>query len=253
MKNVLISDLINSLMPLSQGLLRASYIFKELNETELFDWCSKEMNGYDDRENVPEYRKFQGVLNTDIMNGYTYTQNFKIPLNENDENLKKISTIHNGQSISAIESLIDSSNPTFATLVPADNYWVAQKYIQGNIQNLRVLVHKAAFEHIITSVKKELIDKLYDLSKKYGNLNKYDIGKKKMKRNQPNITNNNVTFGDNTKISNSQVGNTNTKTEGSSKKFFEKHPVLSAIVAALIVAIIVATRFWKEIIIFLGK
>jgi len=89
--------------------------------------------------------------------------------------------------------------------------------------------------------------------KKYGNLNKYDIGKKKMKRNQPNITNNNVTFGDNTKISNSQVGNTNTKTEGSSKKFFEKHPVLSAIVAALIVAIIVATRFWKEIIIFLGK
>lgn len=240
------------MITVSQALIRASYIFTELNETNQLEWCNKEMNGYEDRENVPDYRIFQGVLTTDISNGFTYAQNIKIPLNDDDENLKKISTIHNGRPIGAIESLADSSNSTFVTYVPADNYWVAQKYIQGDLQNLRIIVHKSAFENLLSSVKTKLIDSLYDLSKKYGNLNKYDMGKKRMKKKQTNVTNN-VTFGDNTKISNSQVGNSNTKTEENSKNFFEKHPVLSSIVAALIVGIIVATKYWKEIINFFEK
>lgn len=253
MRNVLIVDLVNSLMPLSQGLLRASYIFKELNETELLEWCNKEMNGYKDRENVPDYRIIQGLLTTDIINGYTVLTNVNIPINKDDENLKQISTIHNGNPICAIESYLETDTSTFTTQVPSNNYWVVQKYINGNIQNLRILTHKSAFENIIISAKKKLIDSLYNLSKENGNLNKYDIGKKKMKKNRLNITNNNVTFGDNTKITNSQVGNTNTKAEENSRNFFEKHPVLSSIIAALIVAIIFATQFWKEILDFFEK
>lgn len=253
MRNILIADLMNSMMPLSQGLIRASYIFKELNANNLLEWCNKEMNGYEDRENVPDYRKFQGILTTEVINGFSILQNVTIPMNKNDNNLTQISTIHDGNSISAIETLLKTDSDTFTTPVPSNNYWVAQKYIKGTIQNLRVITHKAAFEQIITSVQKELIDKLYDLSKKYGNLNKYDIGKKKMKKKQPIITNNTVNFGDNTKINNSQVGNTNTKPEENSKNFFEKHPVLSSIVAALIVGIIFATKYWQEIIKLLGK
>ena len=163
MRNILIADLMNSMMPLSQGLIRASYIFKELNANNLLEWCNKEMNGYEDRENVPDYRKFQGILTTEVINGFSILQNVTIPMNKNDNNLTQISTIHDGNSISAIETLLKTDSDTFTTPVPSNNYWVAQKYIKGTIQNLRVITHKAAFEQIITSVQKELIDKLKKL------------------------------------------------------------------------------------------
>ena len=56
----LLSDEKNSL---ASALLKMKVLSSRLNNHELSEWIDKEINGYNNKDMLPEYRKFPALLN----------------------------------------------------------------------------------------------------------------------------------------------------------------------------------------------
>ena len=64
------------------------------------------------------------------------------------------------------------------------------------------------------------------------------------------INDHSINVGDGNSITGSNIGNNNQITPQENKNFFERHPIITGIIASLIVAIFVVTKFGKQILAF---
>ena len=61
-KSQIIKDLANGTVDLHTSLKRAKVIFQEIGSEDSSRWIRNELEGYKDKEDVPEYRKVRGSL-----------------------------------------------------------------------------------------------------------------------------------------------------------------------------------------------
>lgn len=95
-KSKIIIDIVEEKVPLVQSLNRLLLLSKDINNKQLEEWVTREINGYGSGEEVPEYRKtkvFELVYSG--INGSFQTKN--VTLNKgwiNKEYLDKFSELH---------------------------------------------------------------------------------------------------------------------------------------------------------------
>lgn len=246
-KNEILSQLINNEITLEEAMNRAIHIAIEMGDSKFQIWLKKELCGYDIKEKVPDYRMVHGIINVYDKYGNKY----ELPQRINDEKFQVISHQGNALGIKGIQKTIDNSNVFIEAGIPAENYPYLQQLIDFEIYNATLKVNKTQFEDILSTVKIELINQLSQKKKEVKNLNKYDM-EKKMKNDGKKITINDhsINVGDGNSIIGSNIGNNNQITPQENKKFFEKHPIITGIIASLIVAIFVVTKFGKQILAF---
>lgn len=72
----------------------------------------------------------------------------------------------------------------------------------------------------------------------------------KKKTNNIKVDDNSINIGNGNKISNSNIGNNNQVNPLEKKNFFEKHPLLTGVIASLLVTIFLVTKYGDKILKF---
>lgn len=211
-RSKIIVDFVQNDIPLSQMLLRLKTLVFELQNDEIIRWLNCEINGYTDKDIVPSYRNIQGSVKCDIMHGYRIMQNAFLPLQCDDPYIQEIIMNHFKESTSAIEKMIEKNEGSFMTVIPAGAYPYLQEYVNGYVQNAKVIYAPYHFADIYASIKNKVLDILLLLEQKCGNLDSYDLNLTDTKKQEVislilNIIfqDNSITIGDKNKIENSHL------------------------------------------------
>lgn len=246
-KNEILAQLIGNEITLEEAMNRAIHIAIKLGDSEFQKWVNKEICGYNTNERVPDYRMMHGIITISDKYGNTNDLQQRI----NDEKFQIISHQGNALGIKGIQKTIDDSNFFIEVEIPAENYPYLQQFASFKIDNAKLKVNKTQFEDLLSSVRTELINHLSQKTKEVKNLNKYDM-EKKMKKDVKKITINDhsINVGDGNTITGSNIGNNNQVIPKEDKKFFEKHPLITGLIASLLVAVFLVTKYGKEILSF---
>lgn len=208
----IIVDFVQNGTPLSQILLRLKTLVFELENDEIIRWLDCEINGYTDKDIVPSYRDIRGTVKCDIVHGFTIIQGIFLPIQYDNPHIQQIITNHFKESTSAIEKMIKKDEGEFMTVIPVAAYPYLQEYVNGYVQNAKVVYAPYHFSDIYASIKNKVLDILLLLEQKCGNLDSYDLNLTDTKKQEviPLILNiifhdNSITIGNKNKIVDSHL------------------------------------------------
>jgi len=168
----LIKDLSYDKITLNQGLMRAKLIAYEINNDDFKNWISKELNGYNNEDKLPEYR----IIPCDIFAQIeAYGQKKLVPydLTSLDKDLDgMLYSMKMLQSVSIIEKGLTESNETYGYQdLPFALVQDLRKMADNNyITNVKRRIQFSQTEHILNLTKQKLIDTLLDLEKTFPNM-----------------------------------------------------------------------------------
>lgn len=212
---------------LTNGLYKLKLLASRIKNVELLEWINRELNGYDDDKDLPEYRKTVGLLKGSFSNGFYNQVNQSIPtFNFPPELIDFISNYKIYQNISIIEDYANKAEDSLPMSIPAELSAFMMKFIQEynptargySLYNVYLLISTKAYKNILMNVRNYALDLSLALEGELGYEIEIDeIIKKREETNQiihnymtqNNITNvgdgNLVNTGDNNTISQNTV------------------------------------------------
>ena len=146
----LLGDCIDFENDINKILRRSKVIAKGLNLLEFEKWISKELNGYDVKDDIPKYRIVKGNIKVLSCNGM-------IPVNLADEFMEVANSRKIFQSTSEIEELIKTNKDSL--LVPfVGNANEAMCNLTDTNAQFYLEIHKSQFKNIIDQVVNTILD-----------------------------------------------------------------------------------------------
>jgi hypothetical protein len=207
----LISDIIEELMDsktsLSSPLLKTKVLATKIENKLLLDWVNNEINGYDHKSQIPDYRVINCNVFINYILGFHQYTNQSLMISSFPEALRKsLDVIVLNNSIAALENLSNSPNTSDIESIPSgDDLQRVQKHLRSNGNpNINILQLKKstsvnAITQVIFTVRSKLLDLMLEIDNKFGNITDFDS----IKSNNDKIT----TIMNNTVINNNGDGN----------------------------------------------
>lgn len=106
----LISDIVNDLVdvdkPLTSPLLKTKVLASRIKNNELLNWVNNELNGYDNKGVVPQYRVCSGDVLANFIVGNRQVNNMALPTSSLPKDVEKTFISMNfTESVEALEAL----------------------------------------------------------------------------------------------------------------------------------------------------
>jgi len=177
-RSQIIKDIVEENVSLEQSLNRFYLLALVINEIEFTNWAMKELNGYDDTDELPEYRRKVGLLiNYSGINGSFKVNNQPLPpglIKSNHLEMLKKTGISNG--IRYISELAVANSPS-----ERDISFLAGEVFKnsdGAIQcfSVKQIIPQSVFQSLCAIVKQKMLQLLITLEREHGNLDKYEMG-----------------------------------------------------------------------------
>lgn len=148
-------DALNSEIKVSELLRKALVVSKKLNITEMEEWINKELNGYSDKDNIPEYRIVTGDVKF-----YNPVHGCWLPIFfEDTKEAEKLSKRLINQSVDVLDSL--AKNNTKIMHIPfqknIENYLIRKMDALIPFQ-ISLLIDKNEVIGILNTVKNKILD-----------------------------------------------------------------------------------------------
>ncbi|MEP3479031.1 MAG: hypothetical protein ABJZ55_07285 [Fuerstiella sp.] len=163
-------------VPLGRVLLQARLVSSELRSPELSEWVKLELNGYPNRQSLPDYRILRPQFFGHFTGGFG-RQTKNVPLSTHgfpDDIRDLIAEFIFPDSVSTIEDLIQSNTEFFnypqdmATLTV---FRKCSEQISGQVLNHVVgVIHKTAVAGILHATRSRFLEFLIQLSEEYPDL-----------------------------------------------------------------------------------
>lgn len=198
-----IIEMLSSESPnLNNALFKTKVLLHKLGEKDLIAWVDSELNGYQDSEELPNYRVLSVTVLGNFSNmAYRYTEQ-PLPLFHLDEKLRKnIETTYLRQSIAVIESYAKDDSH-LAITIPPELYPTLSKGLDPSYSVDRAWgKHQAgSMLQVINEIRSRLLDFVLQLSDRIPN----EVENEKMKEKSKEIGTSelfrNAVFGDNISI-----------------------------------------------------
>ncbi|NLP59500.1 hypothetical protein [Lutibacter sp. B1] len=178
----LINDIINELVDtdksINSPLLKTKVLASRLQNKELLDWVTNELKGYENDEDLPKYRIYQGNLTGTYINGTMQYNNQPIPtIGMNEGLIKLINSVNFNQSVSSLENLIiENKSGTLERTFPAEltgliqDNWrkMGNPYLQ--LINSKVSIGSSAITEVLSAVRNSLLDFMLKIDAQFGNI-----------------------------------------------------------------------------------
>lgn len=194
---------------LTEALLKTKVLLHKIGHKELVEWVNSELNGYPDREFVPEYRKLPAQVLVNASNGAWQFNSHPIPLGHlSSEQREKLETSHLYQSLAVLEQFASNPDGQIATPIPMECNYLLGKSLANGIQIQRAWCQISAADviQILVQVRSRLLDFVLGLQDQLGtNASDEDVVSKRESIDASSLFNNAI-FGDNATI---VVGNHN--------------------------------------------
>ena len=215
-RSKIIVELIRDEINVVQAMNILKLLIQDNNNEKINNWLTSEINGYEEKEEVPQYRIISCDIRGNVMAGYTVISKMNIPVKE--EFKKIVSKIEIRQGINEILQFAkaeqETENHNLTMEMPLD-YINAIALVNGQVTHACRELSVYAFTNIINSLKPMLLNILLELEKTYGNLDEYyiDMSNKEKKEEVTqtiiNIIDKSIKIGDNNKIEKSNIGENN--------------------------------------------
>jgi hypothetical protein len=150
------NDLLNNKIKLSEILIKAKIPATKLNLLEFKNWLNKEIQGYDIKDEHPQYRCIKGVCRyKDNFNGWQHLK-FMSLQSEND-----LSYILYSKSVYEIEELLETTPYTeYQTFVSAA---LIQKYALNRFSDIAIFIQRRSLSNILNGVRGKLMEYIAEL------------------------------------------------------------------------------------------
>lgn len=177
-KSKIIKELVNDEISLEKALCRIIILAKDLNDTKLEQWAKNEINGYNNPEEIPEYRRVNYCYIGSYIGGGIKYNNAPLPM----EFLKRLSpmeqknlqTYKMKESLSFLELSIQKDEKLARQITPENMQFFS---IGTNVEILtaRGEINMSDIIKILNEIKTRILDILYELEEKFGCLDDMDI------------------------------------------------------------------------------
>jgi len=192
--------------PIKGILLKAQIVASKLNNNDFKTWIENEQNGYPDASNLPDYRVLNAIVKADLSITFSgYVRNYTIPAGIYDdpiieECICKVRITHSLQEIETIYENKKGGN--VSTNLPAMAYTEVNKYVSGNVEQLKQEFSVASLIHIVDIFKSKLLSFFLDIEKEMN----VGINFSKIEEQQDKITQIMNTYYINSAIANTGAG-----------------------------------------------
>lgn len=177
-----ISDLVSSEKKLSDTFLKVQVLAFKIQNPKLKEWVDKELNGYKETDNIPEYRNiptavFGNLIQDRGFGGAIYRRNERIPIEyQRKEIAEKLIERKLPIKLAELENMLNSENG-FIMYLPDffcqefskmyNNFW----YVEAAWQRIT----KNSIEGLISAIKSHLLNFLLELNSEIGNNSNFSI------------------------------------------------------------------------------
>lgn len=167
----IINDLTSSDKNIVDALLKTKVIAFKLKNQELLNWVNNEFNGYENGNDLPDYRVIGCVIYGTVSNGFGMMKNYPIPvygLEKKDREM--LTTIRMAHSISAIYDLATRQNETIGRDIPPELYYLFNRSLSDGYEviHARSRTDQAQLVQIISTVRSKLLDFMLSLQNEIG-------------------------------------------------------------------------------------
>jgi len=217
-RSQLLRDTVSGKESIENILLRLKVILSDLDNESIMNWVNGELEGYKDKDNIPPYRIFKGIITgTYWLNDTIKYTNQPVPLEFliPKEKIEEIRTIKMKVSIAAIQNMLQGENKEkFGTVIPTA-YCHSISTDDFQIAGMRLNFASNQLDGIVSRVKSKLVEVIMELETEFQNLDELDIRtqieeKKSAKQVIYNIENiiydESIKVGDKNKMNKSRVG-----------------------------------------------
>lgn len=218
-RSKIIRDLIMDKISVLQAMQSLDFILEDIQEKKIKKWVKNELNGYQENDQIPDYRILDAIVIGNVQVGYALYSNISIPISDK-EVLEKLTKVEIGDPISKIIQLAKAENETDDHYLALNvNIGLINHYQQtnGDVIQAQRRLGIYAYNSIISQIKDKLLEIFKILEKNYGNLDELYINfsddKKKEETKQKIekviFNDNSIKIGNNNKIDKSIVGDKN--------------------------------------------
>lgn len=180
-KSKIIQDLTNG-GKLDSVLKRLYVILTDLGDKEIATWVNKELSGYNDLEEVPEYRiAYVNLMGNYQLVSYGHIQRFSnatLPTMAFDkktlEELRQLKLLY---PVATLISMINESdeNKKLTIPFPVETYRAFEYGTNLEVTNAYKYLDKSELIKVVNKIESKVLDMALYLEKKFGNLDNFDI------------------------------------------------------------------------------
>lgn len=167
----LIDDIVNPQISLSSILRKAKVLASSLRNEEFKKWIDNELNGYNNGEEIPDYRQFNGVNYGDFFGPFgAELRNAPIHTLILPEKARKYAEeLHVPGGVRSLESLIESDSTTFQMGWPVNLVAIISDLIYEDYRCMRAWksLERNEVDQILDTVRNRLLDFILELQKMY--------------------------------------------------------------------------------------
>ncbi len=218
-RSKIIKDLIMDNINVLQAMQSLDLMLEDINDTEIKNWVSSELNGYKEKEDVPKYRKINTALIGNVQVGYSVYKNISIPISD-AEAIKMFTKLEIREPISRIIQMAKAENECeeHSLLLEANTILVNHySCTNGEVISAHRRLSLYSYNSIIAMIKDKLLEIFKLLEKNYGNLDELyidfsDDSKKNLIIKEIGaivFNDNSIKIGDDNQIKESLIGDNN--------------------------------------------
>ncbi|WP_418894613.1 hypothetical protein [Limibacterium fermenti] len=162
---------------LTNGLYQLKLLASRIRNKELLSWINKELNGYEDDDNLPEYRIAPALLQGTYSNGFYSIRDQIISTLHFPEELKEnLNKIRIKQGISIIEDAAKNKEDTIAFVVPSEISAFIMQIIRDHnptyklysLFDTRQVTSHTVYKNILIKVRNHALDLALNLETEMG-------------------------------------------------------------------------------------
>lgn len=210
--NEIIEILSSDTGKLSNALIKTKVLLHQIGHKELVPWVNSELNGYPDRDSVPEYRVLSARVLVNASNRAYRVTSHPIPMGHlEDKHREAIETSRMEQSLAVLEKFTENDDGHLRAHIPMESYGILGKGLGNHyqIESAWSEVNYTSVLQILIEVRSRLLDFVLELNDQFpSELNESQVKERISSVDTENLFNNAI-FGDNTTI---LVGSSNSQT-----------------------------------------
>ena len=218
-RSKIIKDLISNKIDVLQAMQSLSFMLDDIDDLKIKNWVNCELNGYEEKDTIPEYRKTNTMLIGNIQVGYSLYQNVNIPLTD-PEAIKTLNKYEIKDPLSNIILMAKAENENDNhSLALEVNSILVNKYQQtnGEVIHAKRVLSLYEYNSIIATIKDKLLEIFKKLDNTYGNLDELYIDFSNIEQRNKIIedlitivyNDNSINMGNNNTLKNSIIGDQN--------------------------------------------
>ncbi len=245
----LLNDIVDVLMnesgSLNEALLKTKVLLHKIGQRELVGWVNVELNGYDDTDAIPSYRRLQARVLGNISNiRYRYS-NYTLPLMHLEPKMRDfLQESPLGHSLGVLETFVGDGKNSLRRPTPPELLHALSEGLGGyTVVDAWSQIEQSQIRQVLIEVRSRLLDFILALQDKVGEDMSDEDAKKATAGLDVKGMFHGAVFGDNVTIlvghqSQQHVSNTNVKNDAASLAAeLRKNGVAEADIQALNTAI----------------